>query len=171
VTSPAHFKPAAVATAATATAKASSPKQRLDRSLPPVKHDPELKAKHKRPKGWVAPGPQPAAAAAAAGGFLDPDLIPGLEETLSYLTGDWRIFQLRNGHRCVLLAAMPPIHSHCSLLAHSTLALPHPTVTILSVAASSRITSSLRVVPASERAANASMICALSLDPLVAWLC
>jgi hypothetical protein len=27
--------------------------------------------------------------------------MPGSEETLSYLTGDWRIFQLRNGHRCV----------------------------------------------------------------------
>jgi hypothetical protein len=38
--------------------------------------------------------------AAAEGEFaLDPSLCPGENETLSYLTGDWRIFQLRNGHR------------------------------------------------------------------------
>lgn len=87
-----------------------------------VKLDPELKAKHKRPDGWTAPGPQPWASAATAGpapaaaaapsaasSAIDPDLCPGPNETLSYLTGDWRLFQLRDGHRCasllVLLAA------------------------------------------------------------------
>eukprot|EP00775_Hariotina_reticulata_P009158 gene9158-biopygen11055 len=29
----------------------------------------------------------------------DPSLKPRTNETLSYLTGDWRIFQLRDGHR------------------------------------------------------------------------
>jgi hypothetical protein len=68
---------------------------------PPVKLPPEVKAKHKRPPGWLAPGPSPIglqdspAAAAAA----DASLQPQVNETLSYLTGDWRIFQLKDGHR------------------------------------------------------------------------
>ncbi|MBI2895300.1 MAG: methyltransferase domain-containing protein [Deltaproteobacteria bacterium] len=43
-----------------------------------------------RPVGWIAPGPAPAA---------PPRLGPGADEDLSYLTGDWRIFQKRRGHR------------------------------------------------------------------------
>lgn len=61
--------------------------------LPPVKWHPEVKSKHKRPAGWVAPGPRP------AGQQNDPSLIPGHDEDLSFLTGDWRIFQLKQGHR------------------------------------------------------------------------
>lgn len=47
----------------------------------------------RRPEGWVAPGPQP------LGAQGDPTLIPGPDEDLSYLAGDWRIFQPRVGHR------------------------------------------------------------------------
>jgi len=43
----------------------------------------------RRPPGWIAPGPAP----------LRPDLAPGPDEDLCYLTGDWRIFQLQRGHR------------------------------------------------------------------------
>jgi hypothetical protein len=73
-------------------------------ATPPVKLPPEVKAKHKRPPGWAAPGPSPvglqdSAAAAAAAAVADPSLQPGESETLSYLTGDWRIFQLKDGHR------------------------------------------------------------------------
>jgi hypothetical protein len=53
--------------------------------------DPQVKAAHKRPPGWTAPGPQPQADASVA--------PPAPHETLSFLTGDWRIFQLRAGHR------------------------------------------------------------------------
>lgn len=62
-------------------------------STAPVQLDPEAKARHKRPAGWKAPGPPPAVACVAV------ELQPN--ETLSYLTGDWRILQLRNGHRWV----------------------------------------------------------------------
>lgn len=107
---PATAVAAAAAASGTTTAPTVSSPSGL--SQPPaatkaVKLDPELKAKHKRPEGWLAPGPLPAAAIAAAvdpaaaGGELavEPSLSPGDNETLSYLTGDWRIFQLRNGHR------------------------------------------------------------------------
>lgn len=63
--------------------------------LPPVKRDPEEKARYARPPGWTAPGPQPAGPQGRA------DLAPVPEEDLSYLTGDWRIFQLKRGHRWV----------------------------------------------------------------------
>jgi hypothetical protein len=70
---------------------------------PPVKLPPEVKAKHKRPPGWVAPGPSPIglqdSPAAAAAAVDDASLQPQANETLSYLTGDWRIFQLKDGHR------------------------------------------------------------------------
>jgi tRNA1Val (adenine37-N6)-methyltransferase len=46
-----------------------------------------------RPAGWRAPGPAP------AGPGDRPDLAPGPNEDLSYLTGDWRIFQRTDGHR------------------------------------------------------------------------
>ncbi len=43
--------------------------------------------------GFAPPGPKPA-------GDLDrPDLVPGPDEDLSFLAGDWRIFQPRKGHR------------------------------------------------------------------------
>ncbi|MCC6620375.1 MAG: methyltransferase [Deltaproteobacteria bacterium] len=43
----------------------------------------------RRPPGWKAPGPPPTGA--------EPTLGP--DETVSYLTGDWRILQRRDGHR------------------------------------------------------------------------
>ncbi|KAF6258071.1 hypothetical protein COO60DRAFT_1157792 [Scenedesmus sp. NREL 46B-D3] len=72
-------------------------------AIPPVKHSPEAKAQHKRPPGWTAPGPSPVGLqgpAAAAAAAVGPGLQPQANETLSYLTGDWRIFQLKDGHRC-----------------------------------------------------------------------
>jgi tRNA1(Val) A37 N6-methylase TrmN6 len=46
----------------------------------------------RRPPGWVAPGPRPAAAPDAA-------LGPRAGEDLCFLAGDWRIFQQIAGHR------------------------------------------------------------------------
>ena len=43
----------------------------------------------RRPAGWRAPGPRPAA----------PAMAPGADEDLCYLAGDWRIFQRVDGHR------------------------------------------------------------------------
>jgi tRNA1Val (adenine37-N6)-methyltransferase len=51
------------------------------------------RALRRRPAGWRAPGPAPAGAQGR------PELEPGPDEVLSYLTGDWRIFQRRDGHR------------------------------------------------------------------------
>ncbi len=47
----------------------------------------------RRPEGWVAPGPPPAGARGR------PDLAPGADEDLSLLSGDWRVFQQKRGHR------------------------------------------------------------------------
>ncbi len=47
----------------------------------------------RRPPGWCAPGPPPAAPAER------PDLWPGAGEDLCHLAGDWRILQLVRGHR------------------------------------------------------------------------
>ncbi|MFO0548342.1 MAG: SAM-dependent methyltransferase [Polyangiaceae bacterium] len=47
----------------------------------------------RRPVGWAPPGPRPRGAAG------DATLVPGDDEDLSYLTGDYRIFQLKRGHR------------------------------------------------------------------------
>lgn len=47
----------------------------------------------RRPAGFRAPGPRP------AGDLGHADLAPGSDEDLSYLAGDWRIFQPRRGHR------------------------------------------------------------------------
>ncbi|MBX7101956.1 MAG: methyltransferase domain-containing protein [Myxococcaceae bacterium] len=47
----------------------------------------------RRPQGWVAPGPQP------AGPDGSPELEVGPGESLSCLTGDWRLFQPSRGHR------------------------------------------------------------------------
>ena len=46
----------------------------------------------RRPPGWIAPGPRPAAPRDAA-------LGPGPGEDLCYLAGDWRIVQRVGGHR------------------------------------------------------------------------
>jgi tRNA1Val (adenine37-N6)-methyltransferase len=46
-----------------------------------------------RPSGWAAPGPRP------AGAGDDSTLTPSEDEHLSFLTGDFRIFQRRVGHR------------------------------------------------------------------------
>jgi tRNA1Val (adenine37-N6)-methyltransferase len=47
----------------------------------------------RRPEGWVAPGPPPRGAQGR------PELAPGPDEDLSLLSGDWRVFQQRRGHR------------------------------------------------------------------------
>ncbi len=47
----------------------------------------------RRPVGWVAPGPAP------RGDGGRPDLSPQPGEDLSYLCGDWRVFQKQKGHR------------------------------------------------------------------------
>ncbi len=47
----------------------------------------------KRPAGWTPPGPKP------RGHAERPDLLPGPDEDLSFLTGDFRIFQRKDGHR------------------------------------------------------------------------
>lgn len=47
----------------------------------------------RRPAGWVPPGPRP------AGDGGDPRLQPAPDEDLSFLAGDWRIFQPKTGHR------------------------------------------------------------------------
>jgi tRNA1(Val) A37 N6-methylase TrmN6 len=47
----------------------------------------------RRPPGWLAPGPQP------LGDRGRPELQPADDEDLSFLTGDWRVFQKLSGHR------------------------------------------------------------------------
>lgn len=47
----------------------------------------------RRPRGWIAPGPAPVGPGERA------DLHPAADEDLSYLAGDWRLFQKRQGHR------------------------------------------------------------------------
>jgi tRNA1Val (adenine37-N6)-methyltransferase len=47
----------------------------------------------RRPPGWIAPGPAPAGARGR------PELEPAADEDLCFLTGDWRLFQKRRGHR------------------------------------------------------------------------
>jgi tRNA1Val (adenine37-N6)-methyltransferase len=47
----------------------------------------------RRPVGWIAPGPPPAGARGR------PELAPREDEDLCLLSGDWRIFQQRRGHR------------------------------------------------------------------------
>ncbi len=47
----------------------------------------------RRPVGWVAPGPRPRGAEGR------PELLPGDDEDLCLLAGDWRILQKLRGHR------------------------------------------------------------------------
>ncbi len=54
---------------------------------------PEERARGLRPAGWSAPGPQPAP------DLADADMYAGSDEDLSYLLGDFRIFQKKDGHR------------------------------------------------------------------------
>lgn len=58
-----------------------------------LSNDPDDRARRKRPPGWRAPGPAPR----GPGGR--PELAPGPREVLSFLSGDWRIFQRKDGHR------------------------------------------------------------------------
>ena len=58
-----------------------------------LSNDPDDRARRKRPAGWRAPGPAP------RGPDGRPGLAPGPSEVLSFLSGDWRIFQRRDGHR------------------------------------------------------------------------
>jgi tRNA1(Val) A37 N6-methylase TrmN6 len=53
---------------------------------------PEERALRRRPPGWVAPGPKPPLSAPH-------EALPQEDETLSFLSGDFRIFQKRTGNR------------------------------------------------------------------------
>ena len=59
----------------------------------PVPGPPPAGAPKRRPPGWVAPGPRP------RGDQGRPELQPREDEDLSFLTGDFRIFQKKRGHR------------------------------------------------------------------------
>lgn len=78
---------ACAAAAAVDAAAPSPPSRRAKRAA----ESPEARARRARPEGWSAPGPAPVGDADAS------QLQPG--ETLSFLSGDWRIFQLADGHR------------------------------------------------------------------------
>lgn len=58
-----------------------------------MKGTPEQRSRVVRPDGWQAPGPKP------HGDQGDPSLLPTEDEQLSFLTGDFRIFQRTVGHR------------------------------------------------------------------------
>lgn len=58
-----------------------------------LSNDPDDRAARKRPPGWIPSGPPPRGAQGRA------DLSPGEDEVLSFLSGDWRIFQQRRGHK------------------------------------------------------------------------
>jgi tRNA1Val (adenine37-N6)-methyltransferase len=58
-----------------------------------VKGTPEERSRVVRPAGWLAPGPQP------RGEQGDKTLLPSEEESCSFLTGNFRIFQRKVGHR------------------------------------------------------------------------
>jgi tRNA1Val (adenine37-N6)-methyltransferase len=62
--------------------------------------DSELTRARKLRGTWVAPGPKP------RGDMGEPDLRPSEDETLSFLTGDFRLFQKKRGHRWSLDDAM-----------------------------------------------------------------
>lgn len=47
----------------------------------------------RRPAGWLAPGPAPLGAQGR------PELEPAADEDLCFLSGNWRLFQKRQGHR------------------------------------------------------------------------
>lgn len=51
------------------------------------------RSKKARPPGWAPPGPRP------RGSEGRPELSPGPDEEHSFLTGDFRIFQRKRGHR------------------------------------------------------------------------
>lgn len=70
---------------------ATTPSRRASRAA----ETPEQRAARARPIDWRPPGPAPAADADAE--LRSRALAAG--ETLSYLSGDWRILQLADGHR------------------------------------------------------------------------
>lgn len=53
---------------------------------------PEERSRRRRPDGWIAPGPKPPPAAPGGAPLGD-------DETLSFLAGDFRLFQKRAGNR------------------------------------------------------------------------
>jgi tRNA1Val (adenine37-N6)-methyltransferase len=55
--------------------------------------DPSAERSRRKRGGWIAPGPQPAGARGRT------ELEPREDEDLAFLTGDFRIFQLKRGHR------------------------------------------------------------------------
>lgn len=61
--------------------------------MPLRSRPPEERARALRPEGWVPPGPRP------TGDPSEPAFKPAEDEDLSYLLGDFRIFQKKNGHR------------------------------------------------------------------------
>lgn len=65
----------------------------IERQPQPAVDPSTAKALTRRPVGWTPPGPAPAGARGRS------DLLAAADEDHSYLTGDWRIFQLRVGHR------------------------------------------------------------------------
>lgn len=58
-----------------------------------LSNDPDDRAARKRPPGWVPAGPSPRGTQGRS------DLCPREDEVLSFLAGDWRIFQQRRGHK------------------------------------------------------------------------
>ena len=97
---PRQFPRAAARTVAVAAAAAAAAAPAAAAAAPARVRSPEEKAAFSRPPGWVAPGPQPIGPNQGPGGAPDPELAPrDGEETLSFLAGDWRLFQLVNGHR------------------------------------------------------------------------
>jgi tRNA1Val (adenine37-N6)-methyltransferase len=74
-------------------------------------NDPELARARKLRGTWVAPGPKP------RGDMGEPDLRPSEDETLSFLTGDFRLFQKKRGHRWSLddaMTALVAIETACA---------------------------------------------------------
>ncbi len=63
-----------------------------DETLKVPRETPEERALRRRPPGWVAPGPKPPLPARD-------DARPREDETLSFLSGDFRLFQKRTGNR------------------------------------------------------------------------
>ncbi len=64
------------------------------------------RAMKRRPSGWVAPGPRP------RGDQGRPELAPSEDEDLSFLTGDFRIFQRKRGHRWSLDDFVTALYAH-----------------------------------------------------------
>lgn len=70
----------------------------------------------RRPEGWQPPGPLP------PGDGGDPALQPADDEDLCYLSGEWRLFQKRRGHRWSL-DDLVTAHAACELAPDASAAL------------------------------------------------